>query len=65
MVDGYAQGVTAGGVHATRHGAVEHQPGQMRPHSSVYDVGGRLVLSRDGVQRGHVDTGDLRLSHTR
>lgn len=65
MVDGYAQGVTASGVYATRTGAIEAQSGQMRSYGAVDDVGGRLVLLRDGVQCGHVDTGDLRLSHTR
>ncbi len=65
MVDGCAQGVTASDVRATRRGTVEHKPGQMRSHGGIDDVGGRLVLARDGVQRRYVDAGDVRLSHTR
>ena len=65
MIDGRTEGVTAGDVHAPRCGTVEHQSGQMRTQGAVDDIGGRLVLARDGVQRRHVDTGDLRLSHTR
>jgi hypothetical protein len=52
-------------VPATCRGTVENQSSQMCSHSTLDDVGGRLVLTRDGVQRRHVDTGDLRLSHTR
>jgi hypothetical protein len=37
----------------------------MRADGAVNDVGGRLVLARHSVQRRHVDTGDLRFSHTR
>jgi hypothetical protein len=65
VIDGGAERITASDVHATRCGAVEHQPGHMRPHGALDDVGGRLVLARDGVQRRHIDPGDIRLSHTR
>lgn len=63
--DGYAHRVTASGMHATSRGTVETQPSQVCSHGAVDDVGGHLVLTRNGVQRGHVDTGDLRLTHTR
>ncbi|MDT5209726.1 MAG: hypothetical protein QOF67_2141 [Mycobacterium sp.] len=65
MVDGCAEGVPASDVHATGCCAVEHKPGQVRSQCSIDDVGGSLVLSRDGVQRRYVDPGDVRLSHTR
>jgi hypothetical protein len=65
MGDGCVQGITTGRVRATRHGAVESQSGQMRSHRAVNDVGGRLILARDGVQPCHVDKRDVRLSHTR
>ena len=65
MVDGRAQSVTASYVRMSRRGPVEHQTGQMGSHGPLDDVGDRFVLARDGVQRRHVDTGDLRLSHTR
>jgi hypothetical protein len=64
-VDGCAEGVTASDMRATRRCAVEHQPGQVRSHGSLDDIGGRLVLARNGVQRRYVDAGDVRLSHTR
>jgi hypothetical protein len=65
VVDGCAEGVTASDVHATRCGAIEHKPGQVRSHCSIDDVGGSLVLARNGVQRRYVDACDVRLSHTR
>jgi hypothetical protein len=65
VIDGYAQGITAGDVHAARDGSVERQADQVRSHQALDDVGDRVVLTRDGVQRRHVDTGDLSLSHTR
>jgi hypothetical protein len=65
VVDCCAESVTASDVHATRSGAVEHEPGQVRSHGSLDDIGGRLVLARDGMQRRYVDAGDVRLSHTR
>jgi hypothetical protein len=65
VVDGCTEGVTASDVRATRCCAVEHKPGQVRSHCSIDDVGGRLVLARNGVQRRYVDAGDVRLSHTR
>ena len=52
-------------MRATSRGTVEHKPGQVRSYGSIDDIGGRLVLARDGVQRRHVDAGDVRLSHTR
>jgi hypothetical protein len=65
VIDGDAQGITAGNVHAARDGSVEGEADQVRSHQALDDVGDRLVLTRDGVQRRHIDTGDLRLSHTR
>jgi len=65
MIDGRAQSVTAGGMRTAGHSTVEHQPGQMRAHCTIDDVGDRFVLARDGVQRSHVDTGRLSLSHIR
>jgi hypothetical protein len=65
VIDGDAQGITAGAVHATRDGPVEREGDQVRSHQALDDVGDRLVLTRDGVERRHVDTGELRLSHTR
>jgi hypothetical protein len=65
VVDGCTEGITASDVRATRRYAVEREPRQVRSHCSVDDVGGRLVLARNGVQRRYVDARDVRLSHTR
>jgi hypothetical protein len=65
VVDSRPKSVTAGYVRTARGGTVEHQPGQMRSHGALDDVGDRFVLARDGMQRRDVDTGSLRLSHTR
>ena len=65
MVDGCANCVTTSDVRATRCGAVEHQAGQVRSHGALDDIGSRLIPTRDGVQGRHIDTSDLRLSHTR
>jgi hypothetical protein len=65
VVDGRAERVTATDVRATRRCAVERKPGQVRSHCSIDDVGGRLVLARNGMQSRYVDAGDVRLSHTR
>jgi hypothetical protein len=65
VVDGRAEGVTASDVRATRCCAAEHKSGQVRSHCSIDDIGGSLVLARNGVQRRYVDAGEVRLSHTR
>ena len=65
MVDGRAQSVTAGGMRTAGHSTVEHQPGQMRADRTIHDVGDRFILTRSGVQRSHVDTRRLSLSHIR
>jgi hypothetical protein len=64
-VDRGAQRVAAGDMGAASDSPVEHQPGQMRAHCSIDDVGDCFVLARHGVQSRYVDTGDVTLSHTR
>jgi len=65
VIDGCANCVTTSDMRATRCRAVKHQAGQVRSHCALDDIGSRLILACDGVQGRHIDTGDLRLSHTR
>jgi hypothetical protein len=65
VLDGRTERITARGVHTTRRGTVEQQPAQMRSHRAVDNVGNFVEAARNGMQRGDIDTGDLRLSHTR
>jgi hypothetical protein len=65
VVDRHTHAITSRSVHAPRHSTVEHQPGEMRAHRAINDVGYCLVATRNLMQSSHIDTSDPRLSHTR